>query len=77
MRTFTWLQQLNLTDEQWEDILLKPKVPELVALAREAYRDGCIAHATLELWVDKQLKFIASEVLLTLCMEVEAAPAGC
>ena len=33
----------------------------------------------LELWVDKQLKFIASEELLTLCAEVqaEAAPARC
>ena len=53
MRTFTRLQQLNLTDEQWEDILPEPEVPELVALARKAYRDGCIAHATLELWVDE------------------------
>ena len=53
MRTFTWLQQLNLIDEQWEDILPKPEVPELVALAREACRDGYITHAKLELWVDK------------------------
>ena len=53
MRTFTWLQQLNLTDEQWEDILLELKVLELVAMAREAYQDGYIAHATLELWVDE------------------------
>jgi hypothetical protein len=36
MRTFTRLQQLNLTDEQWEDILPEPEVPELTALAREA-----------------------------------------
>ena len=79
MRTFTRLQQLNLTDKQWEDILLGPEVPKLVALARETCWDGCIAHATLELWVDKQLKFIASEELLTLCAEVqaEAAPARC
>ena len=41
MRTFTWLQQLNLIDKKWEDILPEPKVPELVALAREAYQDGC------------------------------------
>ena len=53
MRTFTWLQQLNLTDEQWEDILLELEVPELTNLACEAYQDGCIAHATLELWVDE------------------------
>ena len=53
MRTFTLLQQLNLTDELWEDILPKPEVPELVALACEAYQDGCIAHAMLELWVDE------------------------
>ena len=53
MRIFTWLQQLNLTDEQWEDILLELKVLELVAMAREAYQDGYIAHATLELWVDE------------------------
>ena len=37
MRTFTRLQQLNLTDEQWEDILLEPKVLELMAMAHEAY----------------------------------------
>jgi len=49
MRTFTRLQQLNLTDEQWEDILPELEVPKLTALAREACRDGCIAHATLEL----------------------------
>ena len=36
MRTFTWLQQLNLTNEQWEDILLELEVPKLVALVREA-----------------------------------------
>ena len=74
-----WLQLLNLTDEQWEDILLELEVPKLVALACEACCDGCIAHATLELWVNKQLKFIASEELLTLCAEVqaEAAPARC
>ncbi|XP_066373219.1 uncharacterized protein [Miscanthus floridulus] len=73
------LQQLNLIDEQWEDILPKPDVPKLMALAYEACRDGCITHATLELWVDEQLKFITSEALLTLCVEAEAeaAPAGC
>ena len=53
MRTFTWLQQLNLTDEQWEDILPEPKVPKHAALAREACHNGCIAHAMLELWVDE------------------------
>ena len=53
MRTFMRLPQLNLTNEQWEDILPEPEVPELMALAREAYRDGYIAHATLELWVDE------------------------
>jgi len=37
MRTFMRLQQLNLTDKQWEDILPEPKVPELVALAHKAY----------------------------------------
>jgi hypothetical protein len=37
MRTFTWLQQLTLTDKQWEDILLEPKFPKLVALVRDAY----------------------------------------
>jgi len=36
MRTFTWLQQLNLTNEQWEDILLDPEVPKLMALAHKA-----------------------------------------
>ena len=36
MRTLTWLQQLNLTDEQREDILPKLKVPKLVALVCEA-----------------------------------------
>ena len=49
MRTFTRLQQLNLTDKQWEDILPKPEDPELMALAHEAYWDGCIAHAILQL----------------------------
>ena len=63
MRTFTRLQQLNLTDEQWEDILLKPEVPKLMALVHEACWDGCIAHATFELWVDEQLKFMTSEAL--------------
>jgi hypothetical protein len=77
MRTFMWLQQLILIDEQWEDILPEPKVPELTALAHEDCQDGCITHATLELWVNEQLKFIASEVLLMLCTEAEAAPAGC
>ncbi|XP_066381125.1 uncharacterized protein [Miscanthus floridulus] len=79
MRTFRRLQQLNLTDEQWEDILPEPEVPELVALVRQPCWDGCIAHATLEIWVDEQLKFIASEALLMLCVEVEAeaVPAGC
>ena len=37
MRTFTWLQQLNLIDEQLEDILPEPEVPKLVTLARKAY----------------------------------------
>ena len=64
MRTFTWLQQLNLIDKKWEDILPEPKVPKLMAVACKAYWDGCISHATLELWVDDQLKFIASEALL-------------
>ncbi|XP_066323606.1 putative RING-H2 finger protein ATL37 [Miscanthus floridulus] len=77
MRTFTRLQQLNLTDEPWEDILPEPEVLELMTLECKAYRDGCIAHTTLELWVDKQLKFITSEVLLTLCAEAEAVPAAC
>ena len=77
MRTFTQQQQLNLTDEQWEDILPEPKVFKLMALAHKAYRDGCITHSTLKLWVNEQLKFIASEALLTLCAEAEAAPAGC
>ena len=36
MKTFTRLQQLNLTDEQWKDILPEPEVPELVALVGEA-----------------------------------------
>ena len=49
MRTFTQLQQLNLIEEQWEDILPEPEVPKLVTLVHEAYRDGCITHATLEL----------------------------
>ena len=60
------LQLLNLTDEQWEDILLDPKVLELVALECKACRDGCIAHAMLELWVDEQLKFIMFEAFLML-----------
>ena len=77
MRTFTWLQELNLTDEHWEDILPKPMVPELVALACEACWDGDIAHATLELWVKEQLKFIMSKALLTQCVEAKAAPVGC
>jgi hypothetical protein len=53
MRTFMWLQQLNVIDEQWDDILPNPKVPELMVLACEACQDGCITHATLELWVDE------------------------
>jgi len=53
MRTFTWLQQLNLIDEQLEDILPEPKVPKLVALTHEAFWDGRITHDMLELWVDK------------------------
>ena len=53
MRTFTWLQQLNLTNEQWEDILPEPEVPKLMALVREACQDGYITHTTLELWVDE------------------------
>ncbi|XP_066344082.1 uncharacterized protein [Miscanthus floridulus] len=82
MRTFTWLQQLNLTDEQWEDILPEPIIPKLMALVHEACWDGCIAHVfhrkcITKLWVDEQLKFIMSEVLLMLCTEVEAAPVGC
>ena len=36
MRTFMRLQQLNLTDEQWEDNLPKPEVPKLMALACKA-----------------------------------------
>ena len=52
-RTFTRMQHLNLTDEQWEDILPKPEVLELTALAHEACWDGCIAHVMLELWVDE------------------------
>ena len=36
MRIFTRLQHLTLTNEQWEDILPEPKVPKLMALAREA-----------------------------------------
>ena len=75
MRTFTRLQQLNLIDEQWEDILPEREVPKLMALACEACQDGYIAHATLELWVDEQFKFITSKALLTLC--AEAAPLGC
>ena len=35
MRTFTWLQQLILTNEQWEDILPKREVLELAALEYE------------------------------------------
>jgi len=53
MRTFTRLQQLNLIDEQWEDILPEPKAPKLMALACEACQDGCITHAMLELRLDK------------------------
>ena len=75
MRTFTRLQQLNLTDKQWEDILPKPKVPKLTALVREAYRDGYIADATIVHEVDEQVKFITFKVLLMLY--VEAALAGC
>jgi hypothetical protein len=37
MRTFTWLQQLTLIDNQWEDILLEPKFPKLMALVCDAY----------------------------------------
>jgi hypothetical protein len=48
-----------------------------VALACEACQDGCIAHTTLELWVDEQLKFIASKALLTFCTKAEVAPIGC
>ena len=71
----SWLQGLNLIDEQWEDILPEPEVLELMAQAREACQDGCIAHTTIVLEVDEQVKFIASEALLTLCAEV--APVGC
>jgi hypothetical protein len=46
-----------------------------MALVREACWDGYIAHATLELWVNEQFKFITSKALLTLY--AEAAPAGC
>ena len=53
IRIFTRLQQPNLTDKQWVDILTEPEVTELIALAREAYRDGCITHAMPELWVDE------------------------
>ena len=49
MRTFTLLQQLNLTNKQWDDILPEPEVPKLTALAHEACKDGCIAHAMVEL----------------------------
>ena len=73
MRTFTRLQQLNLTDEQWKDILPEPEVPELAALACEAFWDGCIAHAMLELWVDEQFKFIVSKALLMFYAEVALA----
>ena len=48
-----------------------------MALVCVACRDGCIAHATLELWVDEQLMFIASKALFMLYAEVEAVPAGC
>ena len=50
-----------------------------MALAREAYWDGYITHAMLELWINEQLKFIMSEALLMLCVEAEAeaVPAGC
>jgi hypothetical protein len=60
-----------------EDTLPKRKVPELAALARKAYQDGCIIHVMLELWVDEHLKFIASKALLMLCAEVEAVLVGC
>ena len=46
-------------------------------LARKACQDGCIAHATLELWVNKQFKFIASKALLTLYAKAEVVPVGC
>jgi hypothetical protein len=59
------------------DILPNLKVPELVALAREAYQDGCIANTMLELWVDEQLKFIGSKALLMLCGEAKSVPVGC
>ncbi|XP_066350377.1 uncharacterized protein [Miscanthus floridulus] len=77
MRTLKRLEELNLINKQWEDILPEPEVPQLVALACEACRDGCIAHTMLELWVDEQLKFIMSKALLTLCVEAEAVPAWC
>jgi hypothetical protein len=44
-----------------------------VALAHKACQDGCITHATLELWVDEQFKFIMSKALLMLCAEVALA----
>ena len=37
MRTFMRLQQLNLIDEQWKDILPDHEVLELMALVCEAY----------------------------------------
>ena len=46
-----------------------------MVLAHKACRDGCITRATLELWVDKQFKFITSKALLKLYVEV--ASAGC
>ncbi|XP_066380841.1 uncharacterized protein [Miscanthus floridulus] len=75
-RILKWLQQLNLTDEQWKDILPEREVPELMTLACEACQDSCITHAMFERWVDEQFEFIASKELLTLCAEA-VAPAGC
>lgn len=66
MKTVTLLQELNLNDWQWEDILPKSAVPLLVATARQAYRDGCIAHVTIGLAVDQQIEFIMSSALLML-----------
>ncbi|XP_066358114.1 uncharacterized protein [Miscanthus floridulus] len=77
MWTFTRLQQLNLTDKQWEDNLPEPEVPKLATLARKACWDGYITHAMLELWVNEQLKFIASEALLMFCVDAEVALVGC
>ena len=47
-----------------------------MALAHRACRDGCIAHATIELWVDEQFQFTTSKALFTLYTEA-VAPAGC